>query len=250
MKIIKYKKIKNKYRVYLDNEEVDLYENIILKYNLLLKKEIDSKLLDQIKEDNNKEDAYEKALSYINIKMRSRKEIEKYLLKKEYSSNLIKDTIKRLEDIGLINDDSYIKAYISDKFNLTSDGPNKIKYALTNSGMKENLVEKYINELPDEEIKEKLNRLIDKKIPTIKNCNGNVLKYKLINYFVNIGYSKYMIEDILNTKELNNNGGEKEYTKLYNKYSKKYSGYELENIIRQKLYQKGFDINEIKKNIN
>ena len=32
MKIIKYKKIKNKYRVYLDNEEVDLYENIILKY--------------------------------------------------------------------------------------------------------------------------------------------------------------------------------------------------------------------------
>ena len=59
-----------------------------------------------------------------------------------------------------------------------------------------------------------------------------------------------MIEDILNTKKLNNNGGEKEYTKLYNKYSKKYSGYELENIIRQKLYQKGFDINEIKKNID
>ena len=32
---------------------------------------------------------------------------------------------------------------------------------------------------------------------------------------------------------------EKEYQKLYNKLSKKYEGYELENKIKQKLYQKG-----------
>ena len=36
----------------------------------------------------------------------------------------------------------------------------------------------------------------------------------------------------------------------YNKYSKKYNDYELENIIRTKLYQKGYDLNEIKKNID
>ena len=250
MKIIKYKKLKNKYRVYLDTEEIDLYENIIIKYNLLLKKEIDSKLLDEIKEDNKKEDVYEKALNYINIKMRSRKELENFLSKKEFSNSMIKNTIKRLEDIGLINDDEYIKAYISDKFNLTTDGPNKIKYSLIKSGMNENTVEKYITKINDDEVKEKLNRLLDKKIPTIKNCSGNVLKYKLVNYFINLGYDKYMIEEIVDTKELNTNNGEKEYKKLYNKYSKKYSGYELDNIIRQKLYQKGFDINEIKKNID
>ena len=250
MKIIKYKKLKNKYRVYLDTEEIDLYENIIIKYNLLLKKEIDSKLLDEIKEDNKKEDVYEKALNYINIKMRSRKELENFLSKKEFSNSMIKNTIKRLEDIGLINDEEYIKAYISDKFNLTTDGPNKIKYSLIKSGMNENTVEKYITKINDDEVKEKLNRLLDKKIPTIKNCSGNVLKYKLVNYFINLGYDKYMIEEIVDTKELNTNNGEKEYKKLYNKYSKKYSGYELDNIIRQKLYQKGFDINEIKKNID
>ena len=46
LKIIKYKKIRNKYRVYFDNDNtIDLYENIILKYNLLLKKEINDKVL-------------------------------------------------------------------------------------------------------------------------------------------------------------------------------------------------------------
>lgn len=250
MKIIKYKKVKNKYRVYLDNEEIDLYENIILKYNLLLKKEIDSNLLEIIKEDNKKEEAYESALNYINVKMRSKKEIEKYLKKREYDNNLIHDIISRLEELGLINDENYIKAYISDKINLTNDGPNKIKQNLINEKMNEDLVEKYINEIDKEELIIKLEKLIDKKIPTIKNCTGNVLKYKITNYFINLGYNKYMIEDILDKKNLTNNNGEKEYIKLYNKYSKKYEGYELESIIRQKLYQKGFDLNEIKKNID
>ena len=41
----------------------------------------------------------------------------------------------------------------------------------------------------------------------------------------------------------------KEYNKLYTKYSKKYEGYELEKIIMNKLYAKGYDYNEIKKEI-
>ena len=33
---------------------------------------------------------------------------------------------------------------------------------------------------------------------------------------------------------------EKEYAKLKLKYSKKYSGYELEQVIKRKLYEKGY----------
>lgn len=248
MKITKYKKIKNKYKVYIDNDEIDLYENIILKYNLLLKKEITEIELKNIKNDNEKEEIYEKALSYINIKMRSKKEIKKYLQKKNYSEEDISNTINKLEKSGFLNDEQYTKSFIMDKINLSNDGPNKIKYLLINEGIDEDLINKYIDELDKEEIQKKLNRLIDKKISTIKNCSGNVLKYKITSYFINLGYDKYMIEDILSYKKTNNNG-EKEYYKLYNKYSKKYEGEKLESIIRQKLYQKGFDLNEIKENI-
>lgn len=249
MKIIKYKKIRNKYRVYLDNEDtIDLYENIILKHDLLLKKEI--KNIDIIKEDNDREEAYELSLNYINKKMRTTKEINTYLSKKEYSKDIIDKTITRLKDINLLNDELYIKSYINDRLNLSNDGPNKISNYLVHNGMKEELVNKYIDNIDKNELKEKLDNLVDKKAKTIKNCSGNVKKYKITNYFINLGYDKYMIEDILSKKEFTSEGGEKEYNKLYNKYSKKYSGYELENILRQKLYQKGYDYNEIKKSIN
>ncbi len=249
MKIIKYKKIRNKYRVYLDNDDtIDLYENIILKYDLLIKKEI--KDMNSIKKDNYKEEAYELSLNYINKKMRTSKEIRNYLSKKEYSKDIIENTITKLKKVNLLNDELYVKAYINDRINLSNDGPNKISNYLIHNGMDQNLINKYINNLDKKELKVKLEKLIDKKSKTIKNCSGNVKKFKIVNYFINLGYDKYMIEDILSNKNFNNDGGDREYNKLYNKYSKKYSGFELEKIIRQKLYQKGYDYNEIKKNID
>ena len=252
MKILKYKKIKNKYKVYFDNDSsIDLYENTILNNNLLLKKDISESDLDKIKKDNEKEEIYERSLKYINIKMRSKEEIKKYLSKYKYNNSSIEYVIKKLENNKIINDELYIKAYIYDKINLSNDGPNKIKYYLLSEKMDENLINNYIDEIDEEVVKNKLNRLIDKKIKSIKNCSGNVLKQKITMYFINLGYSKEMIEEVLSNKDVDNNEeGVKLYNKLYNKYSKKYQGYELENLLRQKMYQKGFDLSEIKKNID
>lgn len=252
MKIIKYKKIKNKYRVYFDDESsIDLYDNIILKYSLLLKKQVDENTLKEIEKDNKKEEIYNNCLKYISIKMRSKKEISAYLKRKDYSSEEIEEVIKRLEDNNLINEEDYIRAYIIDKYNLTSDGPYKIKRDLINIGMNSTLIDKYISTITKEEIYNKLDRLIDKKIISLKKYSGDILKIKLISYFINLGYDKNDIEYIIFNKNIDNNEqGIKEYEKLYNKYSKKYEGYELEGIIKQKLYQKGFDYDKIKRNIN
>ena len=252
MKVLKYKKVKNKYRVYFDNDiKIDLYEDIILKYELLLKKEIDDKTFDKLVLDNNKEDIYEKSINYISIKIRSREEIYNYLKKKGYEKDDINNTIKRLEKNNLINDDLYIKSYIHDKFYLSSDGLNKIRRYLINLKLDESIIDKYIEEIDREDILEKLNKLVDKKIKSNKNYSGNILRLRLYNYFNDLGYNKSDIEEVLNIKDLSNiDNGIKEYKKLYDKYSKKLEGYELENLIRNKLYQKGYDLNEIKKNID
>ena len=53
MKINKYKKVgKNKYKVYFDNNEIILFEDVILKYDLLLLKDVSLELLDKIIDEN------------------------------------------------------------------------------------------------------------------------------------------------------------------------------------------------------
>lgn len=251
MKIIKYKKIRNKYRVYFDNDiTVDLYERVIIDNELLLKKELTKKELTKIVNENNKESILDTAIHYIEIKMRSKNEVISYLKKKGYEDNDIDNTIKKLEKLNLLNDSQYVKAFITDKMNLSNDGPNKIKNSLLNNNINEVIINKYMDEIDNKIIYDKLEKLIDKKIRLTKNISGNPLKYKLLSYFINQGYDKYMIEEILVKKNLKNDNGYKEYTKLYNKYSRKYDGVELENIIRQKLYLKGYSLDEIKKNID
>lgn len=242
MKIEKYKKMsRGRYKVFFDNNlSIIFYEDIILKHNLLLKKEITEDELDKIVIDNNEYSSYDMALEYISRKLRCEKEIREYLKKKNIDEKSIEDTIKKLKNNKLLDEITYIKAYSYDKFNLNNYGPNKIKKELNNLGFDLNLINDNVL-IDQDDINDKLEKLIDKKIKSMKNYSGNILKNKIIYYFCEQGYSKENIVDILDKKELNSEDSyNKEYEKLYRKYSKKYSGDELERFIKNKLYQKGF----------
>ena len=249
MNIIKYERLKNgKYKVYLDNEDtITLYEDVILNNNLLISKHISD--LDKLLSENNEYEAYNKAIKYIGVKMRSKKEIKAYL-SKYYEDDIINEILDKLVQNGLINDSKYVYAYYLDKIDLSNDGPNKIKDNLLKLGINEEVINNNIT-VDNKLIYDKLNHLIDKKIKTSKGYSGNILKQRLISYFINQGYDIDMINEIINTKNLTNiEEGIKEYNKLLNKYKNKYDDYKLDVFIRSKLYAKGFDLDEIKRNID
>ena len=72
MKIGKYTKLKsNKYSVVIDDITVKLYDDVIVKYELLRLKEIDDKLFKEITEYNDRLEAFYKSLKYITKKLRT-----------------------------------------------------------------------------------------------------------------------------------------------------------------------------------
>ena len=148
MEIKKYVKDKgNKYKIYIDDEIITLYDDVIVKYNLLSNKNIDNKRFNEITEYNDFLDGYYKSIKYINKKMRTEKEIEKYLKKIDINDNEINKIIKLLYKDGYLNKEIYMKAYINDQYNLTINGPIKVKKDLVNLGYKENEIVDYINSL-------------------------------------------------------------------------------------------------------
>lgn len=243
MKIIKYKKLSaSKYKVFLeDGSNVILHENIIIKYNLLITKNINETDMEEIIRDNNNYLVYDLALKYISTKMRCEIELREYLKKKNIENNEIEILIKKLKENGFINERLYAKSFISDKVRLSGYGPNKIRNELLNLNINKDIIEEELSNYPKEEILTNLEKLIDKKIKNNKNYGENILRQKIISDFLNKGYNKEDIVEILNSKNLSDdNLYEKEYKKLYDKYSKKYPKEQLEYIIKQKLYQKGF----------
>ena len=250
MKIIKFKKLsKDKYKVYLeDGTNINLYEDVIINNNLLLTKEIDEEKIDNILAENSDIHLYGIALNYISVRMRSKKEIKEYLIKKGVTPNKIDEVIDKLVKNGYINDFNFAKAYAKDQMVLTPNGPYKIKMGLIKYGVKEDIINEVIDEIDNNILIEKLSNLMEKQI-RIKKGASNMLKLKLINYFSNLGYDKSMILDVMSNYKIKTdiNKLKKEYDKLFIKYSKKYEGNELEYFIRNKLYQKGYAKEEIEK---
>ena len=245
MKILKYTKTnKNTYQVILEKETITLYDEIILKYELLLKKEISEEEIEKLKYDNQLLDSYYDSLTILKSKLKSKKELYDLLKKKEYSTTSIDYALTRLEKEGYLNDLGYAEIYIDKEIQFTLDGPIKIRKKLIDLGIPEEYIsfEKY-DSLWDSRIK----KLIEKQIKSNHNKSSKELKNKITNYLFNKGYSFDMISSVVDSIyiPIDDSVLIKEKNKLERKLSRKYSGKELEYQIRNKLYQKGFSKEEI-----
>ena len=241
MKVNRFKKVgKNKYKVIFDNTELTLFEDIILKYELLTRKDIDIDLIDKIIEENRWYEAYDSALSYIEIKMRNKKEIVKYLQRKMYDEKIIKNVINKLEDLNLLNEKNYIKAYTNDKINLSNEGPYKIKNSLIDMNFNESDIDEYLSSIDSDIWEEKLDKIINKKKNLMKSKSYYMFINKLKNDLFNLGYDKYMIEDKLSNIKYESNA----LIKDYEKSEKKFKGDKTKII--NFLLRKGYSYEEIK----
>ncbi len=242
MKIINYKKKKgNIYEITLsNNNKINLYDDVILKYELLLKKEISEENLKQITIYNSYLESYNIALKYLNIKLRTEKEIEKKL--KDFSKEAIDYTINRLKKEGYLNDINYIKAYTNDAINLKLVGQNKISFDLNRLGFEKSQINNYLQTIDENIWLNKINKYIKKKLEVNHNLSANNLKQKIINDLYKRGFYKEDIINILSSYEIKDSDEikNKEYEKLKIKLSKKYSGKELEERIKLGLLKKGF----------
>ena len=247
MEIKKYKKDKgNTYKVYIDDEVITLYDDVIVKYNLLTNKVMDNKKFNEIIKYNDFLDGYYKAIKYINKRLRTELEIKKYLGKLDIKDGDINKIIDILYKDGYLNKDVYLKAYVNDQYNLTINGPIKVKKDLINLGYVESDIIEYINLF---DWSSRIENIINKKIKINHKLSNNALKNKLLNDIIKLGYMKEDIIFYLENIDLNSDKDVllKEFNKIYTKYSKKYIGNDLEYKVINYLYKKGFNIEDIKR---
>ena len=249
MHIIKYQKDKkNTYLVTIDDNSYSLYDDIIVKFSLLLKKEISKKELMEILKANEELKCYYKAVNYISRKMRTKKELEKYL-SKEFIKEDIDKAIEKLKKEKYLDEEMYLKAYINDSLRFSMDGKLKIKQKLINLGLNKELIMEKLLEVDDVIWQDKCDKLAHKKVLSNHKDSKQVIKNKVKNYLLNNGYELKYIENSLSKIKIESNidNLRKEYVKIKEKLSRKYEGNDLEYMVKMKLLSKGYTSDEINK---
>lgn len=202
MRIDRYEKLTgSKYRLFLSNGEViDTYDDVILELELLTKREFSISIYNKILNDTVIYEKYNSCLKYINVRIRSEKEIRNYLKRKNAREKEIDIIVEKLINSGNLDDDYFACCFIKDKLKFTSWGPYKVLNELKKHNISSDITGKYLYLLEDDIVRKKLERLINKQINSNHKLTGIRLKNKLYNNFIGLGFESSMILSILNCK--------------------------------------------------
>ena len=193
------KKNKNRCNIYIDNVFAFAVSNeLIYKENLKIGMIIDEEKLKKIAYEENLINCKETALKIIERSYKTKKEMIKRLLEKGYALEEINETLKFLEEYNFINDESYAKAFINDR--TKTQGKQKIKYALKNKGVSDEIIEEELSKLDMEKEKENANILALKKYSILikRESDKYKLKEKIIRFLISRGYDYEVAKDAVN----------------------------------------------------
>lgn len=193
------KKNKNRCNIYIDNVfAFGVSNELIYKENLKVGMIIDEEKLKKIAYEENLINCKETALKIIERSYKTKKEMIKRLLEKGYALEEINETLKFLEEYNFINDESYAKAFINDR--TKTQGKQKIKYALKNKGVSDEIIEEELSKLDMEKEKENANILALKKYSILikRESDKYKLKEKIIRFLISRGYDYEVAKDAVN----------------------------------------------------
>ena len=200
LKIEKYKKIgKSKYRLYMSNGEIiDTYDEIILKNELLLKKELDNYLYQKIITESNIQEYYNACIKYITVRIRSTKEIIDYLKRKNVSTEDIDYIVDKLTKEKLLDDNYFCECFIKDKLKFTNMGEYKIIYELKKHNISEQIINNNKYLITEDILVEKIDKIITKQINSNHKLDKTKLRNKLYHHLLASGYTSSLIVERLN----------------------------------------------------
>lgn len=200
MKIEKYEKIGSaKYRLYLDNGEIiDTYDEVILKNELLIKKELSPEMYQKVFLETEIQEHYHACVKYISFRIRSVKEIRDYLKKRNVSLEDIEIIIEKLKHDQLLDDAYFTECFIKDKLKFTTMGRYRILQELKRYEIDASIIALYFDLLNDEVMREKIITLIEKKIKSNRKKDIGKVRNQLYHSLLNLGYPSSLIVEELN----------------------------------------------------
>lgn len=252
MKIEKIVKVKNGYEVYVTGKKFFVYEDVLLKYELLLRKKVSESLVEEILRENRFYEMYLKGLKFLRLKMRSVYEVREYFRKEGYGSRDIQRVIERYENEGYLSDEAYVDSFLHDALSLSLKGPLKIKRELNDKGVCALLYEDKLEGISNRVWIERMEKIVEKRRKTDRRSSEKMFKDKLKAYLYQEGYS-YEMQGLIENSYNEDRDQElikQEIEKGKRSLGYKYSGSVLKSKLRMRLYRKGFSLSEIDEALN
>ncbi|QKY71540.1 recombination regulator RecX [Lentibacillus sp. CBA3610] len=247
------KKHKDRYNIFLDDGQGEKYgfsvdEAVLVEYRLRKNMELDDATITALIQKDTLHKSYTLAINFLSYRMRTKKEIHGYLLKKEVDEEHIAKIMDKLSEEGLVNDNEFAQAFVRTRIQTAEKGPMLVKQELMQKGVDNAIASEAVDMYTFDVQFDKAMKLAAKKLRTDNNKSFQKQIQQLQGTLMQKGFSGEVVQAV--TAEFRNEKDDdaewaalvKQGEKLLRKHQPKYSGFELEQKIKEALYRKGFTI--------
>jgi regulatory protein len=251
-KITQQKKDNERYNIFLDEKYAfSVHETVLVKFGLTKGMSLEDWSIDDMVYEDEIRKAFNRALHYLGFRMRSELEVKKKLLEAGYGEAIVLEAIVKLKNLGFLNDESFSEALVQTQKNSANKGPRAIQQELQKKGIGKELQAQVLESYSEEEQLQIATRLAEKAANSNRSVAPAQLKQKIQNALLRKGYSfdiiKQALENIDFGREEDEWAGITESIgeKAWRRYSSKFSGRNLNNRVKQAMYQKGIPFDRI-----
>ena len=248
------KKKQNRFNIYINDEfAFGVDEVTLLKFSLTKGTELTQDTIREIEQETQYQNVYQKALHFLNFKLRTAKEVYEKLEKLEVSDEVINQVLQQLMDHGFINDQFYAESYVRENFALQKKGPKAVAFELKKKGVNDTIIQKALAEFDEVTQLDQAIEIAQKYVDRQGNVPVKTVKQKVYGFLMQKGYDLDVVQSVIsvltfekqeeNEEELVMKQGERILKTLLSKYAATDS--QVWYQLKGKLYQKGFSSSAI-----
>lgn len=241
-----------RYNVYVDGQYAfPVSEDVMIRFRLLKGAELDEDQITTLKLADDQSKAWDSALNYLSYQQRTEKEIVDYLVKKEIPEAVIAPVMARLVDEHLIDDQRFAHSYVRTMKATSDKGPAVIQRQLKQKAVSDTFIaEALAADYPHDDQLERLADLVEKLKRQYHRQMPKIQRQKVQQRLVEKGFSFDIVGEAMAEttfemdEELQTNLLATQAEKLWRRYRAK-PPRERQLKVRQALYRKGFDGDDI-----
>jgi regulatory protein len=125
-------------------------------------------------------------------------DIRKKITAAGLNSDEADNIIEKLKEEKFIDDQRYVRFYVSEKFRMNKWGKVKMRYYLRMKGLDDALIQKGLDEMDEEKYRQALIKTMKEKARTVKKKNKFEKMGQVIRFTQNRGFEPELIHRYLN----------------------------------------------------
>lgn len=149
--------------------------------------------------------AKEVALRQLDVRARSRHELESAITSRGFSTETADKVIERLVELGLVNDLAFARAFARGRFEAGGKTGSALKMDLSRKGLSSQIIAQVLSEIDVEEEYSRACALAEKKIRSLTMRDRQVIRRRIFSMLARKGYPPHVcirvIEELLESED-------------------------------------------------